>query len=67
MKLESIRLCIYPKDVQLITGKSERYSRMLLQKVKEKFSKEEHQFVSIEEFCNYTGLKVEQVQPLLLG
>ncbi len=67
MKLESIRLCIYPKDVQLITGKSERYSRMLLQKVKEKFSKEEHQFVSIEEFCNYTGLKIEQVQPLLLG
>ena len=61
------RVCIYPKDVQLITGKSERYSRMLLQKVKEKFSKEEHQFVSIEEFCNYTGLKVEQVQPLLLG
>jgi hypothetical protein len=67
MKLVTIRLCIYPKDVQLITGKSERYSRMLLQKVKEKFSKEEHQFVSIEEFCSYTGLKIEQVQPLLLG
>ena len=53
MKLESIRLCIYPKDVQLITGKSERYSRMLLQKVKEKFSKEEHQFVSIEDKYNH--------------
>jgi len=67
MKVETVRLCVYPKDVQRITGKSERYSRMLLQKIKEKFEKEEHQFVSIEEFCSYTGLKQEHVQPLLLG
>jgi hypothetical protein len=67
MKLVRARLCIYPKDVQLITGKSERYSRMLLQKVKQQLNKQEHQFVSIEEFCSYTGLKIEQVQPLLLG
>ena len=67
MKLETLRLCVYPKDVQRITGKSERYSRMLLQKIKEKFEKEEHQFVSIEDFCKYTGLKKEQVQPLLWG
>jgi len=66
MKTESMRLCIYPKDVQRITGKSERYSRSLLQKIKSKFAKEEHQFVSIEEFCLYTGLKEEHVQPLLL-
>lgn len=67
MKLEMLRLCIYPKDVQLITGKSERYSRMLLQKIKLKFEKEDHQFVSIEDFCKYTGLKKELVQPLLVG
>ena len=67
MKIETVRLCVYPKDVQRITGKSERYSRMLLQKVKECFNKQEHQFVSIEEFCSYTGLKQEQVQPLILG
>jgi len=66
MKIEAARLCIYPKDVQRITGKSERYSRMLLQKIKEAFSKQEHQFVSVEEFCSYTGLKIDQVQPLLL-
>ena len=62
-----IRLCIYPKDVQLITGKSERCSRMLLHKIRLKFEKDEHQFVSIEDFCKYTGLKKERVQPLLLG
>lgn len=67
MKLEAVRLCIYPKDVQRITGKSERYSRILLQKIKGKYEKEVHQFVSVEEFCLYTGLKKEHVQPLLLG
>ena len=60
MKTETTRLCVYPKDVQRITGKS-----MLLIKIRERFNKEEHQFVSIQEFCNYTGLHVDQVQPLL--
>jgi len=67
MRIEIVRLCVYPKDVQRITGKSERYSRTLLQKIKTSLSKQEHQFVSIEDFCTYTGLKQAQVQPLLLG
>lgn len=67
MKTYQIRLCIYPKDVQRITGKSERYSRMLLHKIKQHFRKQEHQFVSIEEFCQYTGLNTDQVRALLLG
>jgi hypothetical protein len=67
MRTEITRLCVYPKDVQRITGKSERYSRTLLQKIKASFPKQEHQFVSIEDFCTYTGLKQVHVQPLLLG
>jgi len=66
MKDETIRLCVYPKDVQRITGKSERYSRMLLLKIRENFKKEEHQFISIEEFCTYTGLKLNQVIPFIM-
>lgn len=65
MKTENTRLIIFPKDVQRITGKSERWGRMLLQKVMQKLNKEEHQVVSVEEFCAYMGLKVEQVQPFL--
>ena len=65
MKTTTTRLCVYPKDVQRITGKSERYGRMLLLKIRVRFNKEEHQFVSIQEFCNYTGLHMDQVQPLL--
>lgn len=61
MKTETTRLCIYPKDVQRITGKSERYGRMLLLKIREKFNKDSHQFISIDEFCAYTGLNQEKV------
>ena len=67
MKTETTRLCVYPKDVQRITGKSERYGRMLLLKIRARLKKEEHQFISIEEFCTYTGLKIDQVQSLLVG
>lgn len=61
MKSGQTRLCIYPKDVQRITGKSERYGRMLLQKIKQYFEKEEHQFITVEEFCKYTGFKKDDV------
>jgi len=60
------RICIYPKDIVRITGKSERYARKLLERIKKEYSKKEYQFISVEEFCQFTGLKVEQVQPLLI-
>jgi len=58
-------ICIFPKDVQRVTGKSERYARMLLKKIKEQLGKQKHQLVTIEEFCNYIGVKPEQVMALL--
>ena len=67
MRLEQKRVCIYPKDVQRITGKSYRYSRLLLIEIKKHFNKQEHQFISVIEFCQYTGLKLEQVNPLIIG
>lgn len=65
--MEVKRICIYPKDIQRITGKSERYGRLLLAKMKSHYEKEEHQFVTVEEFCGYTGLKFEQVVPFIAG
>jgi hypothetical protein len=59
------RICIYPKDIMLITGKSERYGRKLLEKIRSKYQKEEHQFVTIKEFCSYTGLDITDVQSQL--
>ncbi len=55
------RLCIYPKDIQIITGRSERYGRNLIKKIKGHFNKEQHQVVSIEEFCQYLGLQHDVV------
>ncbi|MFN5416673.1 MAG: hypothetical protein ACK5B9_06410 [Flavobacteriia bacterium] len=61
----SNRICIYPKDVQRITGRSERYGRNLLDKIRISLKKEDHQFVSIDEFCTYTGLKRLDIEPFL--
>lgn len=59
------RICIYPKDIQIITGKSERYGRNLIKKIKKAFNKQDHQFVTIEEFCIYTGLSIQEVKEKL--
>lgn len=59
------RVCIYPKDVQVVTGKSERWGREVIKKIKTHLSKQPHQLVSIEEFCEYTGLPIQSVKGLL--
>jgi hypothetical protein len=66
MKTQNKRLCIYPKDIQRITGKSYRQSARLLQKIRIELRKLENEFVSIEEFCLYTSLKMEQVEALII-
>ena len=55
------RVCIYPKDVQLVTGKSERWGRDVIKKIKTRFNKQAHQLVTIEEFCSYMGLQSDVV------
>lgn len=55
------RLCIYPKDIMCITGKSERYSRQLFKKIKTHFGKEAHQVVTFKEFSEYTGIEEDIV------
>ena len=55
------RLCIYPKDIMIITGRSDKYGRNLIKKIKQHLNKQEHQVVSVEEFCQYMGLQLEAV------
>ena len=66
MKTENKRICIYPKDIQRITGKSYRQSIRLLQRIRKDLNKLENEFVSVEEFCTYTSLKHEQVITLIV-
>jgi lipocalin len=58
-------LFIYTKQVMNITGKSERYSRVILNKIKAHYNKEEHQLVTVEEYCKYMGVTIEQIKPYL--
>ena len=55
------RLCIYPKDIQVITGRSDRYGRNLIKKMKDHFKKQSHQIVTIDEFATYMGLNPADV------
>lgn len=56
------RVVIYPKDIMIITRKSERYSRYLIQRIKKHLGKEDHQVISIQEFCTYIGLDELEIQ-----
>lgn len=55
------RVIIYPKDIMLLTGRGERNARALHKRIRRKLSKEEHQALSIREFCEYMGLGLEEV------
>jgi len=55
------RVCMYPKDVQRIMGKEYTQARRYLIKIKKHLKKEDHQYVSVEEFSKYSGLPLEEV------
>ena len=67
MKNDNKRVCIYPKDIQRITGKSYRQSIRLMKKIRIDLHKLENELVSIEEFCQYTSLKYELIEPHIKG
>ncbi|WP_298152363.1 hypothetical protein [Flavobacterium sp.] len=55
------RVCMYPKDVQRIMGKEYTQARRYLIKIKKHLKKEDHQYISVEEFADYTGLPIEEI------
>ena len=59
--MNSKRACIYPKDIQRITGRSERYGRKLLNDIKNFLDKEPHQFITVDEFSEYSGIQLDVV------
>jgi hypothetical protein len=59
------RIAIYPKDIMIITGKSERYSRELLKNIKNQLNKEKHQIVTFVEFSSYMGFKIDELESKL--
>ncbi|SNR79642.1 hypothetical protein SAMN06265371_1158 [Lutibacter agarilyticus] len=66
MKMKIVRACIYPKDIQCITGRSERYGRKLLNRIKVHFGKEPHQFVTVNEFSEYSGIDLDSIKECMI-
>ncbi|GAB3231214.1 hypothetical protein J0A67_17345 [Algoriphagus aestuariicola] len=60
------RCVIYPKDIQIITGRSERYCHALIKKIKIFYGKDDHQFITQEEFSDFSGIPIEQVAQYII-
>jgi hypothetical protein len=59
------RIVLQTKDIMLITGKSERTSRRLLKEIRKSVRNSKVSFVSLEQFCAFTGMTKEEVLPYL--
>ena len=60
-----IRIAIYPSDIVLLTNKSERYARRVINELKRSLNKEKHQIVTIKEYCQYNRLDLDVVIAVL--
>ncbi|MDN3676278.1 hypothetical protein QWY90_03020 [Flavobacterium paronense] len=59
------RICIYAKDIQQITGKSERQAREIIKKIRANSAKPKHQPITVDDFCDYFGFDPPAIIPLL--
>lgn len=64
-KLIPNRIVIFARDVENVTGRSERTARLLLQRIRKAFDKKPGQFVTVAEFCEFTGLREDEVNRFL--
>lgn len=59
------RLCIYPQDISNILGKSLSQSRRILIHIRSVYGKTDKQYLSIQEFAEYTGLDEDDIRQQL--
>ena len=48
-----------------ITGRKERWAYKLMDQIRKKYNKGRGSMISVDEFCEFTGLKMEKVEPFL--
>lgn len=56
------RLCIYPKDIMSITGKSYPSAVRILKAIRIAYRKPTTALVTFSEFCTYMNLDIEEVK-----
>ncbi|HMK16835.1 MAG TPA: hypothetical protein VK492_01440 [Chitinophagaceae bacterium] len=60
-----LRVVIYPKDVENITGLGDRAARKLVQKIKTGLGKSKTMFITVQEFSLCTGIPEELIKDFL--
>jgi hypothetical protein len=59
------RIVIYAKDISNITGRKERTARKMIAQIRKKYKKKKGDFISVKEFCDFTGLEENSISPFL--
>lgn len=59
------RIGIYPKDLQVLLGKSERHCREVIKRIREQQCKGPHQVITYQECFAYLGLPIEESLAIL--
>jgi hypothetical protein len=59
------QVVIYPKEAAKLTGNSYEAGKRLLQRIRARLGKDARTYVSLGEFCQYTGLPEHEVAAAL--
>ncbi|MFD2554738.1 hypothetical protein [Sphingobacterium tabacisoli] len=60
------RLCIYPKDIEIILDLSPRQAHRRYQLAKDAYGKQKHQELTFREFADYYGLPLDDIHAKLI-
>ena len=59
------RICIYTKDVQIITGKSDKTARAIINKIRCKNNKSKDQPITVKVLAQFLGVDSKQIEDKL--
>lgn len=60
------KVIITTGDIQNIIGIGERQARNIISKIRDYYEKEKHQLITVKEFCDYYGVKYDDICSKLL-
>jgi TorA maturation chaperone TorD len=59
--MEASQIIIYPKDVQVLTGRSQKQAQRILQKTRRSLNRKKDHLVTILEFCSFCEFAEDEV------
>ncbi len=57
-----MRKIVYANDIAMMSGKSMQSAQRLMREMRKYYGKKARQFITIREFCHYTGIHPEEVK-----